>query len=282
MPHPESSQYHTEQNPFTAGIRQIETLGKSMQVDIRFVGGAVTDAFLSANTIDFDILNHTIIVDGPLPSLYRADHTVKDLDIIAFCPNKLLYDSFVRTALHTATNHTEFPQVSIEPAIYDTWPTTHNIKFPQMVSTIEVKNETPYLRFGSLWQQVHPDSFHPWTLTLANGVSYPILNPLAHVLRYFMRNPSSIKQKDRGAKITRLFDIANQTIGAEATATNEWEVNKRYRALFEPWIQFVEKLLTSTNPDIAVKRTLTQWYWSHIGTALAHSKLNELGNKFTG
>lgn len=267
---------------YIAAIAQIERVATYLGINHRIVGGTFTDLLNPQTTFSIDPTNHTIAPDGyNQPTMYRADGTVKDVDMISFCPNQITV-SEAKRLLKDFERQKPFPHISLEPTYYSHWPRRNRLT--QMVSTIDVDGEdnaaTPSLNFGNIHQPISWESVAPWKVVLDNGVSFTILNPYAHGLRYVMRNLSGVKKKDR-EKMSILMRMGGQVRQAGLAQEED------YLELYRPWIVFIHSMQRADDLVTRLKTKGTRFYWNTVGTSFAHGRgifkpLASLGDRFTG
>jgi len=283
-------------------------LGFKSPLEHRFVGGTLTDLLGPDTKADIDIKNRTVNLKNHLsPNLYRADSTVKDVDLICFCPPGNDIDN-ARSVLKVPSQESidtgiPYPNVSIESVKKRR---KDGLRFKQFVTTFEIDDKGELsLNFGKVHQSISWKSVEPWKVVLEDGTSFTILNPIAHALCYPLRLPSGVKKKDRVMKTAGIL-----TNHVSDDDVREWEqkYNKMslvmklatqvrqegfkkgidyMQDLYKDWIEYINKL--HKHPDMLthVKAGITRFYWDTMGEAVSHGKgpfliFSRLSDKFTG
>lgn len=260
----------------------VEQICRLHNLDHRFVGGTLTD-FLSPQTRwEIDFPNQTLYLKNyTSPQMYHSDGTIKDVDLICFCPYEREFiqgKSALKSLEKDRKQRREpFPYPSLEPTLFPDWP-KRNI-FAQMVSGLEVdEGGRLYLVFDKIRQPVEWETVEPWRVVLTNhgNISITTLNPFAHALRYAMRVPSGVKRKDKEIQVTEDERFNKMSLLMHLGRQVEQEAQKfgyDYRhGLYRPWIDFIQEIMRSEDLRIMVKRKITGKYWDTIGTAVAHGR----------
>ena len=276
-------------------ILSVDRLCKMYDLDHRFVGGTLTDLISPRTKATFDFENRRVhLKDYNQPQMFRADGTIKDMDLVSFRRNSEAFEDGKETLGEKEQGVKKqglpFPHISIEPIKTPANPRNPSL---QLVSGFESdEHQDLFLTFDHIRQKIDRETVKPWRIVLTDdfGVSFVTLNPYAHALRYLMRVPSGMKGKDKELKrengqiynkmspyvnLALLFDEAAQAQGIDITA------------LYKPWIDFILKMRDDPSPRIRAKRLATGTYWDTVGTALAHGRgifepLSKLGDRFTG
>lgn len=275
-------------------IERIQEACEDLDINHRFVGGTLTDLINPGTKARFDFGIDIIRLNGyTSPKLYRSDGTVKDVDLISFAENPSDFRRAKRTLARIEKDAKEegirFPHVSIESTRFPDFPPRN--PFLQLVSGFEVDEKGDlFLTYDRIRQKIDWETVSPWRVVLDDGTSFTTLNPFAHALRYSMRVPFGIKNKDREVKkengliynkMSPYVDLALEFAErAEDRGINMTE-------LYSPWIEFIARMRLDRSFQMKAKRLGTDLYWSSLGTALAHgrglfSPFASLGDRFTG
>lgn len=269
-------------------ILAIEQYCRKKNIIHRFVGGVSYGGLLNKHTTyTIDIAEKTVRLSlhNPL-SLMRIDGTIRDIDLIIFCPAKK-ESSHLKNYIYemesiAAKAHTPFPVVSIENAIYE--PEIRNTT-AQFVTAIEItKHNDLFLTFDDITQRISWESLEPWQVILEDGTSFTTRNPIADYYAYQVRAPGGIKPKDR-EKIKWLKKLSESVIdeGKKYEPTTDYTSDMYYGS----WKEYMKRLDGTSHVRIRIKKFLLALYWHTIGTTLAHGKgllryILVFSNQFTG
>lgn len=286
---------------FLQAILNVQRLGEEYEIDHRFVGGTITDLLNSQTAVSFDHKNRVMrLKNYNPPAMFRSsDGTIKDVDLICFCPDLQRFQEFTRQ-LKEQTNQARIverprPHISVEPTFYNPhWP--ERKRWRQFVTTFDVdKTGALSLNFGQIHQSISWESVAPWQVKLdRDGVYFTTLNPYAHALCYLLRVPSGIKRKDkeifpdsarptgRGSKVSLLMNLAHQ-----ADIDGKPRGYQYKDGHYQPWVEYIKKLLKQPDPLTAFKARFTRAYWDGPGEAIAHGRgafrtLSTLSNRMSG
>lgn len=265
---------------FVDMLQTVQNEAEHHRLDLRFVGGVITDLVgpeTSIGHIDFE--GRHIWLDNTLPirMMREKDHTAKDIDALALAGNKDTI-ALVKDAAREVNNgnrRRDVPSipVSIEAAHA---PGSKPWYKPQLVSFVEVDGQGRYfLTFDSIREEVDPETLAGWTYHVQNDgeeLQFVGFNPYAHFQRYFERNPSGLKQKDKGGdKIANLAKLAHEFVSIGKDAQID------YYTMYKSWRQFNRRLLVEQPGTVAFKSRLLKLYWDTVGTALSHGSLPGFG-----
>lgn len=288
-------------------IGWIDATAKRHGEEIRFVGGTLTDVLTPDTTFTVDAPNRTIrIANHKDLTPIRPDGTIKDLDIISFCPDPSRHEEFMA---EIKTKFSEdrrrgfpLPYISVEPTHYHDKGWTQRKERLQFVSTLDVKEvrvlgkeevvEILSLRFDRINQTISWKSVDPWTAELSDGTKFTILNPIAHMLRYHMRVPSGPKKKDTEPKEYEQGKTASKMELLRKMARAVYEEGLRQgidyldETHYAPWLRFIDRMQNDPDKIIRLKAALTGTYWDTIGTAFSRGvgplkHLQPLATRFT-
>lgn len=284
-------------NDYKDRLTDTEGFCNKMQLDHRFVGGAVTDWIEPQTRFDIDVASRRVTLHNPQESaLIRSDGTIKDADLVCFTPDREKFKGaqgvFKKWDQKAERIGKSFPYTSMEAARHPDWPARKAWK--QLVSAFEFdETGTPHLVYGKVDQAIKPESLEPWTIDLGDGTMITTFNPVAHRLCYSLRCPSGIKKKDQAtagidpvtregySKISLLDNLATQTI------QEGLRVGIDYRERYREWSKYIEKLSQRPDSLTRVKGKLTKLYWDTFGTDVAHGKgfwkkLSQRSNRVNG
>lgn len=264
-----------------------------LDVDIRFVGGTITDLIGEETILAVDEQEHTIFLEGNNPlHLRRNDGTVKDIDLLSMCPDKDHVDEFKRRIKNREMDLKKLgftvPQISLNATYYQNAPDAVNPwperkKWAQAVSSIDHDGTGYSLNFGSIHVPVSDRSLERWNVELDDGTVLPMFHPYIHVLRYYMRFAGGLKSKDR-AKVAHLFNFSTTVIKSYVGSNGK----DAYAEYYPEWYQFIDQMCLNQYPGVSIKRDLSHLYWNTIGSEVAHGKgilgklLLPLSDKGTG
>lgn len=278
-------------------IRNVDRIAKFHQIDMRIVGGSITDLLSLSTKYQIDPLNRKIIFNNyPSHSDKRSDGSYKDIDAICFCPNINTIDEFRRDIKGLLSDYKKLNssaiQFSVEPAFYHDNPGWgERNPYTQFVSSIDVYNNQPYLQFGSIKQKVSWQSFEPWSVYLSDELDEPwitSLGPFPQALRYCMRMPSGVKDKDKKIKVedgiehSKMSLLMRMAVDAKK-AGRKVGIDYLSDDYYGPWLSFIREMHNSQDINIRFKRWAGKTFWNTIGDKVSHhTVLNQLSNLFTG
>ncbi len=266
-------------NSFEKTILEIENYCNKNNLDHRFVGGSSFGGLLNKKTTwKINIKNREVILtnNNKLTSL-RKDKTLKDIDLIIFEKNKNKLKS-LKKIYNKKSNKKS--RLSLENAVY--FPNKIN-SLLQFVTTIYIdKDNEYYLQFGNIKEKILKKSLEAWTVILNDKLKYSVRNPIADYFAYQFRSPGGIKEKDKN-KLILLKKLSDDVIKNGRKNNIDFLLDQYYNS----WFNFIQKLQTSNDYNIRIKRTLMKIYWKTIGEYLAHGKgitkyFQFLSDKFTG
>lgn len=293
--------YQQAGNYYQGVIGWIDATAKMRGEDIRFVGGTLTDVLTPETVFTVDVPNRVIRIGNHKElTPIRPDGTIKDLDIISFCPDPNRHEAFMAEIKTTFSEDRRrgfpLPYISVEPTHYQKHGWSQRKERLQFVSTLDVGEEeaiaVPSLRFDKIHQTISWGSVEPWTAELSDGTKFAILNPIGHMLRYHMRVPSGPKKKDtdekdypsgkRASKMDLLKMMAD-AVYEEGLRQGIDYYNEDYYA---PWLRFINSMQNDPDKIIRLKAKLTGTYWDTIGTVFSHGvgplkHLQTLATRFT-
>lgn len=272
----------------TNAITAIEDYCRKNRISHRFVGGVSYGGLVSeTTTYRINASQKTIELFGHNPlSLVRTDGTIRDIDVILFCPKRKsmqnLRNYITTLEKKAAKEHIPFPVIAMENAIYE--PEIRNTT-AQFVTAIEVtKQNDVYLTFDDITQKICWQSLEPWTVILEDNTKFTTRNPIADYCAYHIRAPGGIKPKDQ-EKLKWLKKLSE-------AVTQEGKmlvppVDYGSEVYFSSWREYMRKLDGTTHARIRLKKWLLSLYWKTIGTTFAHGKgflryLLVFSNQFTG
>lgn len=282
---------------YIQAIRDVETLGNKLEIDHRFVGGTFTDLINPQTRVVVDHHHRVIHLENYNPlTMLRTDGTVKDIDLICFCPDQerfhQLKQLFEKQMVNAKKRREYYPFVSVEPTHHPNWPKRKRWK--QFVTTFDVDEKGVLsLNFGRVHQPISWESVEPWRVDFNNGVSFTILNPYAHALCYLLRIPSGVKNKDRkisvDSEVRKPYSKISILMRLAAQINMDGKINGYdYRgSLYQSWIEYIRMLLKHPDPLTAFKAKITRAYWNGPGEAIAHGRgilnpLSKLSNRMSG
>lgn len=271
-------------------IRALEDYCTEHKLAHKFVGGVSYAGLLNPHTtFDIDIKHRIVSLKkhNELTST-RHDQTIRDIDLIVFTPDKSKLLELKQFIKHLPENIKikDFPHISVEASIYPSMGRMQT--WLQFVTSLQVDTDAEfghgniYLVFDQIREQISWKSLEDWQIKLENGLSYTVRHPLADYLAYHFRMPSGIKPKDE-EKVKLMLPLVHRTLALGKKEGIDYESKEYYGS----WMHFVKRLelahgWTRTKADIM------KWYWSSIGTDLAHGKgpvgkfLLNFSNAFTG
>lgn len=213
----------------------------------------------------------------------RKDGTVRDVDVVAFCPDLQRFETAKREMQEA------FPDVpiSIEGIRYPDWP--ERKKWKQFVVGNDVDEEGKFLfAFDDVKVKAPKEAFDIWNLHTADGLSLPVFSPATHAMRYLVRVPSGLKPKDDGVKFASLMRLADEftTYIGELDPVHDGEY---FNQVYGPWLDFLE-LCQEVSPATftGAKVKIDALWWNTIGERLANGNgpmgkiLARLGSSFSG
>lgn len=271
-------------------VCQIEKLCQEAGITHRFVGGVAYSGLLTdKTTFKVDVATRTVRLKKhrQLP-VFRDDGTVRDIDLITFCPNSEkigdLKRMITRQALVSGLGD-KFPFVSVENAVFND-DKKHN-KIFQFVYSVFIDGQDfgrgrVYLVYESIREEISWRSLEPWTVILEDGRKYTVRNPYGDLLGYLIRTPIGFKPKDR-EKLALMEPLVDETIKLGKSQGIDYFGDDYYG----PWLNFFQKMATAGG-TVGLKREIIKTYWDIFGTKLAHGKgpvgkvISRLGNQFTG
>lgn len=256
----------------------------------RFVGGVAYSGLLTEKTsFKIDVLKRTVqLKDHRKLPIFRDDGTVRDIDLITFCPEQdkigILKKKLSEQAIETGLGD-KFPFVSVENAVFND-DKKHN-KIFQFVYSIFVEGEDfgkgrVYLVYENIREEISWKSLEAWTIVLEDGKKYTVRNPYGDLLGYLVRTPIGFKPKDK-EKLALMEPLVDQTIEQGRKLGIDYFGDEYYG----PWLNFFQKMATAGG-SVGLKREIIKTYWDVFGTKLAHGKgpvakvISKLGNQFTG
>lgn len=275
-------------------VARLEEVFGASGVEHRFVGGVIANPVNLHTIVSVNLPQRTAdFRNFSQLSLIRGDNSVRDIDAIGFSTDQATYAEARARVKEEAgkakTKGLPYPPVSIEATSYPGWPRRN--KLLQFVSTLDVDEAGVLgLNFGEVNQPTPWETFEPWHASFGQ-LRIKSINPYGIYLRYFMRNASGLKKKDREpvefegeigySKVDLLTRISDQ-VQAQAG-----EFNMDYFAGYESWREFIRKLKEEPDPLTWSKAFATKLYWNTVGTAFAHGAgifkpLAHLGDRFTG
>lgn len=258
-------------DPLEELVLAIESYCNKAGIDHRFVGGVSYGGLLNEKTrarIDIPARTITLAKHNTL-SIARDDRSLRDVDLIYLTTDKKKIAAFKKQIALIKKNMEgkigEMPSISFE----GTLPLRESIPtgFLQFVTVIETKGSKYFLRFDNIRQNIAPESLEPWSVVLENGMRYTTRNPIADYYAYQFRSPSGVKPKDM-EKIIFLKKLSDQLIEKGKTYDIDYNSKKYYKS----WMSYTNHLKRNWTFPIASKKIITNWYWSTVGTDLAHGK----------
>lgn len=273
--------------------------------DHRFVGGTIADLLSPTTDISIDIERRMIILRNYPPlTVSRSDGSVKDVDAIFFTETFEVFQTarqdFASWQKMGKRNGVPFPAISAEAARHPHWPSRNSLK--QFVTAWEIDSDNiPSLHFGSVHQPINPLTIEPWTYQLEDDqIKLTGLNPFGFALCYVLRVPSGVKMKEKlideyvqgykgdGTPVMARFSKMSLVMGLAAQAHREAQHHGiDLKALHKEWIDYIHNLQHTDDPLIRLKAAVTDWYWKHLGTEVAHGKgllgvLSRFNDKMSG
>jgi hypothetical protein len=251
-------------------IHSIQTYAKQHQLNHRFVGGVSYGGLLQDETsYKIDIQARTVTLKNHTPlTLLRPDQSIRDIDLIILSQsNQQLnaFGTFIQKIKREAKQKTGLtPPISYE-GMFELGQTPVGIL--QYVTTLHTDGHNKYLVFDKIQQRISDKSLEAWHVVLEDGLTYTTRNPLGDYFSYQFRSPSGIKPKDI-QKIVHLDKLA-KAIQQEGKKYNIDYLGDEY---YGPWQAFINELETSTLKSVQQKKAITRWYWSTLGTTLAHGR----------
>lgn len=258
--------------------------------DHRFVGGTIAD-LLSPNTnISVDPERQMVILKNYPPlTVLRPDGSVKDIDVIFFTKSFAVFQTarqdFASWQKEAKRNSVPFPAISAEAARHPHWSPRNSLR--QFVTAWEIdSNNIPSLNFGSVHQPINPLTIEPWTYKLEDDqIKLTGLNPFGFALCYVLRVPSGVKMKEKhideyvrgykddGTPVMAKFNKMSLVMGLAAQTHRESQNYSRdLKARHKEWIDYIHSLQYTDDSSIRLKAAVTDWYWRHLGTKIAHGK----------
>jgi len=257
-------------------------------VDHRFVGGTIADLISPETQIKIDIdCRKVSLTNYPLLEMTRTDGSIKDIDTIFFTKDletfrfaRLSFASWQNTARESGV---KIPVVSAEAANHPNWPPKNKLK--QFVTSWEVDSDNnPSLNFGSIKKIIQPQSIEPWTYRLEeDDLELTGLNPLGFALCYVLRSPSGVKTKDKtitdyekvgsngDASVKGRYSRMSLVMGFANQACREVQQSGvNLKDFHREWFDYIRELRCTNDPVIRAKAAITDWYWKHLGTDVAH------------
>lgn len=277
---------------------RIYRTARELDVDLKIVGGSITSLLKPNTKYDVDIERRTIRLINHNPfETQRSDDTIPDIDCVASHPDTKTYKEFVRTVRQDLAiakiKGFPVPPVTIEPDHYHGeeygWPDRKGRL--QFVSSIDYYSNQAHLQYDKIRIPVPNNTMETWRLFLSDDANYtdlPIFHPLAHGLRYSMRDANGPKLKDvkereiDGEMISKI-GILSRMGDAVLVAGRERGIDYKDLDHFGMWYVFIDELQNNPDPIIRAKAWMAGLYWDTIGTFLSHAeKLQFLADKFTG
>jgi len=220
-------------------------------------------------TFSIDVKSRRIAVKNHNPLKFlRADKSVRDIDFIlcTYQPEKIAdlkrFLNKLKWQVRLKLGYTA--PISFESAApYGTRPSG----LMRYVTTLQVKNEVPYLVFDRITHQIPPRSLEAWTVRLEDGTEYTTRNPIADYYAYQFRSPAGVKPKDI-EKLIRLKVLVDAMVAEGKKNGIDYFSDEYYAS----WKEFIDTLESSAILSIRSKRFLTQLYWNTVGTTFAHGK----------
>lgn len=253
-------------------ILTIENYCRRNKIDHRFVGGISYGGLLNDKTsYRIDVQKKVIHLTRNNPLfLLREDGTVRDIDFIFLVtdPKKIVpLKKFVNeTKWRTRLKISFTPSISFEgPVVFEDDHIPQ--QFLQYVTAIGFKKGQYYLVFDKIRQPIPIKSLESWSVELEDGTRYTTRSPIADYYAYQFRAPSGVKPKDVD-KVARLKKLAH----AVAAEGKKYSINYESKEYYGLWKRYVNSLQKSRLPSVQSKRMVLTWYWSTIGTRLAHGK----------
>lgn len=263
-------------------IQKIENFCQKENIPHRFVGGVSFGGLLNNRTDwQIDIKKRKIKLKGNNSlELVRSDNTIKDIDIILLTIDISQKKKLQNFILEIRKTHSPFPSISIELL-----KEKNNFNsFFQFVTTIVVDSRnTPSLTFDTTAEKISWNSLEVWTVIINEKLQYAVRNPIADYYAYQFRSPSGVKEKDT-QKILLLKKLTNDVITRGREEEREYMSNEYYL----PWERYTNKLTSTKQKMIIIKKIIMNIYWKTIGTSLAHESgffgrlFSTLSDKFTG
>lgn len=252
-------------------IQKIETYCLIEKIDHRFVGGVSYGGLLNEKThLKIDLPNKEVelVNHNPL-TMVRDDHTLRDIDLIFLTtePKKI----FELKKFIAALKREVRPAIGQTPSISFEGPVPRRVTKPKgflrFVTVIEIQKTALFLRFDTIRQQISRTSLEPWTVILEDGLRFTTRNPIADYFAYQFRSPSGVKPKDQEKlihleKVVRLMVIEGK----------KYDIDFFSKEYYKPWLKYQNKLAKNQSISVTSTKMLTSWYWSTIGTDLAHGK----------
>lgn len=271
-------------------VCQIEKLCQETWITHRFVGGVAYSGLLKdKTTFKVDVAARTVYLKKhrELP-VFRDDGTVRDIDLMTFCPDQEKIASLKRMISRQALISglgDKFPFVSVENAVFND-DKKHN-KIFQFVYSVFIDGEDfgkgrVYLVYEGIREEISWQSLEPWMVVLEDGRKYTVRNPYGDLLGYLIRTPIGFKPKDR-EKLALMEPLVDETIKLGKSQGIDYFGDGYYG----PWLNFFQKMATAGG-TVGLKREIIKTYWDIFGTKLAHGKgpvakvISRLGNQFTG
>lgn len=277
----------------------------SVGADHRFVGGTIADLLSPTTVISINAERRMVILRNYPPlTASCSDGSVKDVDAIFFTPSFEVFQNarqdFVSWQKIAKHNGLPFPAISAEAARHPHWPSRNSLK--QFVTAWEIDSDNiPSLHFGNVHQPINPLTIKPWTYQLEDDqIELTGLNPFGFALCYVLRVPSGVKMKEKhideyvhgyktdSTPVMARFSKMSLVMGLAALAHREAKHNGiDLKALHKEWIDYIHSLQHTDDPLIRLKAAVTDWYWKHLGTDLAHGRgplgvLSRFNDKMSG
>lgn len=249
----------------------------------RFVGSASYGGLLNNQTsYTIDVVKKRIYLKNyNQVGFIRKDNSIRDIDIILFTNNDRKIQLLKKYIRELQKQLRLSVQISLENAIYPMHGKRSQLL--QLVTSFEVdEQDSLYLTFDSIQQQISWKSVEPWQVILGKNLSYTTRNPIADFYAYQFRSPGGIKPKDQ-EKVALL----NALVDVIIKSGRQHAINYNSKLYYAPWKTFIHSLTHSKNLQITLKKYFITSYWHTIGTYVAHGKglstiLLPFSNQFTG
>lgn len=273
-----------ESEIFRSGLLDFERTCTEFDLKHRFVGGVWADLLNPWTTLNADLGQRRVRLAHHNPlTLRRSDGTVKDIDAFSLTTNLVDFRNGRQTLRRLKARAGEaYPFPSLE-SVGKYTPLVTLGKIIQINSSIDVDRTGEFsLNYGPLHQAIHPDTLEPWTATLEDGTEFTTLNPFALGLRYAMRVPSGIKDKDKIKRSTKTLDNGKKvrfskialllSASAQIAGGNQFWLEEYKGGIYRDWTTFIHRLMRNQDPLTRAKAGLTGFYWDTIGTDISHGK----------